>query len=117
MNNFDKLYKSVSENIKIKDIENIKRDKNYNYTSPQVKSGFPAGEDGFDPENVEGFKTSVSRHNVDGEEEDSLTPLDLEAQIKELIANSYDPAITENEEDIEAAIKQFLSVIKQKSNT
>jgi len=95
MNKFNELFAAVNENI-----AGLKFKTTPDIGSDNETSGHSPGEEGYDIENVEYSNTST----------------DLEQRIKDLIMNSdmYEPSITEDDEDINNAIKEFLHKIKYK---
>ena len=92
MKNFNALWEKLNENIKFHETPQI--------GSMSKTSGFsPDINDGYDPENVNNLNVSE----------------ELEERIKDLImsSNLYDPTITEDEEVINSALKDFLRRIKK----
>jgi len=92
MSKFDELLKSVSE-----DVTGLKFKSPREHGSESETAGYPAGDEGYDVENVDNLETSS----------------DLETEIKNLIMSSHlhSPSITEDEEAIEDAIREFLGKI------
>jgi len=96
--NFNERFQQLVEgfkDIKFKEIPEIGSDK----TTSGISGDFSHEAGGFDPENVENYSV-VSK------------------KIKDIIYTSdlYDPAIIEDEADIDRAIKQFLSKITYRQN-
>lgn len=99
MSKFNELFNAISE-----DITNIKFRSPRQEGSESKTAGLPPGEEGYDSENVDFNK---------GLPEDEKFSTDLETEIKNLVMNShnYSPSITEDDEVIDDAIREFLGKI------
>jgi hypothetical protein len=92
MSKFNELFNAISE-----DVANIKFRSPRQEGSESKTAGLPPGEEGYDTDNVDFNKSST----------------DLETEIKNLIMNSHihSPSITEDDEVIDDAIREFLGKI------